>query len=105
MWRTAPPRDRLVSATQAVGLLCGMPTVLVRDGFRVRIYLPPREHAPPHVHVIRAGAEIVIALGSADSPPEVLEVHHMRTSDVVRAYRIVEAHQPMLLQSWSHYHG
>ncbi|MBA3345692.1 MAG: DUF4160 domain-containing protein [Gemmatimonadales bacterium] len=40
-----------------------MPTVLVQEGFRVRIYLPPREHAPPHVHVVRSGAEIVMALG------------------------------------------
>jgi hypothetical protein len=82
-----------------------MPTVLVVSGFHVRIYLPPREHAPPHVHVVKAGGEIIIVLGADDAPPMVDEVHHMRQRDVVRAYRIVEAHQAMLLEQWRRYHG
>lgn len=82
-----------------------MPTVLVQEGFRVRIYLPPREHAPPHVHVVRSGAEIVIALGDTDSSPEILEIYAMRSRDAVRAYRIVEANQAALLKAWRHYHG
>jgi hypothetical protein len=35
-------------------------------GFAVRILLPPREHGPPHVHVVKAGAKVVIRLGGAD---------------------------------------
>ena len=34
-----------------------MPTVLHRDGFRVVIWLPPREHGPAHVHVFARGGE------------------------------------------------
>jgi hypothetical protein len=82
-----------------------VPTVLVVDGFHVRIYLPPREHAPPHVHVAKAGMEVLIALGEAGEPLAVIEVYGMRTRDVVRAYRIVEAHQDMLLEAWRRYHG
>lgn len=81
-----------------------MPTVLVRDGFHVRIYFPPREHTPPHVHVVRAGAEIVIALGSGNNAPTILEVYRMRVRDVVRAYRIVEMNQEQLLEDWRRFH-
>ena len=82
-----------------------MPTVLVQEGFRVRIYLPPREHAPAHVHVVRAGAEIVIELGDSNSAPSVLEIYGMRPRDPVHAYRIVEANQVSLLRAWRQYHG
>lgn len=81
-----------------------MPTVLVRNGYSVRIYLPPREHAPPHVHVVRAGGEVVILLGDAEHPPAVMEVYGMRAREVVRAYRIVDAEQDVLLETWRRYH-
>jgi len=81
-----------------------MPTVLVQDDFHIRIYLPPREHTPPHVHVVRAGGEIVVALGDADVAPAILEIHGMRSRDVVRAYRLVEGNKKMLLRAWRRYH-
>lgn len=81
-----------------------MPTVLVVDGFAVRVYLPPREHRPPHVHVVKSDSEVVILLGGPGAPPAVREVHGMRDADVVRAYRIVEAHRDALLEAWSRYH-
>jgi hypothetical protein len=40
-----------------------MPTILVIDGFAVRMHGPPREHGPPHVHVWKAGTEVIIELG------------------------------------------
>ena len=82
-----------------------MPTVLREGGFRVRIYLPPREHHPPHVHVVKAGTEAVILLGDDKTPPRVYEVYDMRASDVLGAYRIVEANRQTLLAKWSEYHG
>jgi hypothetical protein len=71
----------------------------------VRIYLPPREHEPPHVHVVKGGTEVVIRLGDAEALPQVGEVYGMRSADVMRAYRIVEANQALLLEKWRYHHG
>lgn len=82
-----------------------MPTVLESDGFQVRILLPPREHGPPHVHVSRAGAEVVILLPLDGEALAVRTVYRMRTADVIAAVRLVEAHLPLLTQLWRTYHG
>lgn len=82
-----------------------MPTVLRRAGFRVVIFLPPREHAPPHVHVRDVGGEVVIGLASGTRSQEIRSVAGMRTPDVVRAFRIVEDHAEFLLAKWREYHG
>lgn len=81
-----------------------MPTVHDESGFQIRIYLPPREHAPPHVHVLKSGAEVIINLGDAGRPPEIREVHGMRTRDVLRAYRLVERLNAELIEKWREYH-
>ena len=79
-----------------------MPVVLTVAGFQVRIYLPPREHEPPHVHVVKGSTEVVITL---DDPPAVRDVLGMSGREVAQAYRIVEAHWTMLLEAWRRYHG
>jgi hypothetical protein len=33
------------------------PTIIRDSGFLVMIYCKPREHDPPHVHVVKAGGE------------------------------------------------
>jgi hypothetical protein len=78
-----------------------MPIVLRAAGFEVAIYQPPREHGPAHVHIFRAGTQVVITL----SPIAVERVHRMRPADVVKAVRIVEAHRRMLLRKWREIHG
>ena len=78
-----------------------MPVVLRLNGFQVIIFLPPREHGPPHVHVRRAGGEATIGL----SPVAVREVVGMRATDVVRAVGIVEDNLAQLRQAWRKYHG
>jgi len=82
-----------------------LPTVVRSGGFAVRILLPPREHGPPHVHVVKAGAEVVIALGCTDSPVKLLEVHGMKDRDVVRAVRLVKIWKADLLANWKTIHG
>ncbi|MGQ0767160.1 MAG: DUF4160 domain-containing protein [Gemmatimonadota bacterium] len=82
-----------------------MPTVLQVDGFRVRILLPPREHPPPHVHVVRGGGEVVILLPRAEGPVAVRTVYRMRAVDVIAAVRLVEAHLAQLQAAWRQYHG
>ncbi len=82
-----------------------MPTVLVAAGFRVRILLPPREHPPPHVHVTRGGAEVVLLLPHGRAGVVVRTVYRMRDADVIAAVRLVESNAALLLHAWRTYHG
>ena len=82
-----------------------MPTILAEDGFRIRIWGPPREHPPPHVH-IQKGADglIVIRLRIGAKPLEVWEVFNVRDSEVLAAVRLVEKHHDPLLAAWRRIH-
>lgn len=82
-----------------------MPTVLRVDGFRIVIYLPPREHEPPHVHVWKGGGEAIFDLVSPHRQPTIRGIWQMRTVDAVKAFRIVEEHTEYLLTRWREYHG
>jgi hypothetical protein len=93
-----------VALTHPLGYIREVPTVLSVDGFRVVIYLPPREHEPPHVHVWEGKGEVVIELATVRRPQTIRSVAHMRTPDVARAFWIVEEHTEHLLASWRRYH-
>ena len=82
-----------------------MPTVPQADGFRVRVLLPPREHPPPHVHVTRAGAEVVLSIPQGTVGVAVRTVYGMRDADVIAAVRLVEANGALLRRAWRKYHG
>lgn len=88
-----------------MGYTTAVPTVLRVGGFRVVIFLPPREHAPPHVHVRNADGEAVIVLAAGDRAQAVRDVAGVRNSDVVAAFQIVEEHADYLLESWRQDHG
>jgi hypothetical protein len=77
-----------------------MPTVLTVNGYAVKVYYPPREHGPAHVHVFRAGEEVLIDL----DPVAVRENRGMRTSHVVEAVGIVEDHLEVLRSEWERIH-
>ncbi len=80
------------------------PTVLTERAFAVRIYLLPREHGPAHVHVVKDGGEIIIALGDDPLEIEIREVFRMREAEVRVALRIVSEHHTELLAAWRKYH-
>ena len=83
-----------------------MPTVLRQGRWIVKIYAPPREHPPPHVHVLLGHTgEVIILLGTENTAPTVWAVHRMRGHDVVRAYRLVETHHAQLVTAWEALHG
>jgi hypothetical protein len=90
----------------SVGLFFLMATVLTKDGFRVRIYGPPREHPPPHVHVEKGREGLVILrLPLPGKPLAVWRVYKMSNKDVLKAYRLVEDHQDAIGQAWRAIHG
>ena len=93
-----------VAETHLMGYDLTMPTVLRIDGFRIVIFLPPREHRPPHVHVRNADGEVVITLATAGQAQRIREVVGMRDRDVATAFWIVEEHTAFLLERWREYH-
>jgi hypothetical protein len=78
-----------------------MPKVHEERGYRVYVLHPPREHGPPHVHVIRAEGEVVIDL----NPVGVREVYEMPLRNIVRAVGIVEDNLEKLIAAWRSIHG
>jgi len=76
-----------------------MPKVFDADGLRVIIW--PNDHRPPHVHVFSAEGEAMIDIESL----EVVSIYRMRSRDVLRAVRIVDAHQESFRKEWRRIHG
>ena len=94
-----------IGKTQALGYI-PVPTVIRQGGFRVSIFGPPREHGPPHVHVYKGSAAVVvIRLGLPGQGIAIREIHDMKRADVVKAYRLVEAHAETLQKAWEDIHG
>lgn len=71
-----------------------MPTVLRVAGFSLMIYT--RDHAPRHVHVFRAGKEVVINVDAI----AVQDLRYMPAPDVRRALKIVADNQAFLQSEW-----
>ena len=80
-----------------------MPTILRQNGFAVKI--PVHDHLPPHVHVRKAGAELVVNLGDESTQPSTRENHRMTTAEKLKALRIVAQHRDRLLNEWRKIHG
>ena len=84
-----------------------MPTVVRSGALVVKVYGPPREHPPPHVHfeVGRTGV-VVLRLPLDDTPLEVWRVHgEVGERDVVAAVQLVEAHEPAIRAAWERIHA
>jgi hypothetical protein len=83
-----------------------MPTVFRVRGFAVRLLGPPREHPPPHVHVVKGkDALAIIRLRIGGRPMRVWAVYNMKPRDVLEAYRIVESRHEELSRAWEEMHG
>ena len=82
-----------------------MPTVFVHDGVRFTIY--PNDHAPPHVHAIGAGWEIVVGLGNGEEiKPSIREINGKSTKAMIRSV-LYAAHtrNGELFATWRRIHG
>lgn len=80
-----------------------MPSVMREDGWVFVIYSD--DHAPPHVHVKRAGGEVKVSLPPANEYVQVLRVRGLATHEAMRAVRLVEQHRERLLREWEGIHG
>jgi hypothetical protein len=80
-----------------------MPTVLREGGFYFRIYTD--DHPPAHVHVVRAGEEAVINLGSDIMRPWVRDNFGMNRKNLRGAFLIANERQTFFLQEWRRLHG
>ena len=77
-----------------------MPTIVSEEGFGVRIYTC--DHAPPHVHVAKAGAVVKIDLTTHEA---VKVVGNISERDVKRALLLVARHSELLNREWRRLHG
>ncbi len=80
-----------------------MPTVFRERGFEVAIR--PKDHEPPHVHVLHSGEEVVILLGVGIELPRVRENRGMRLRNIRKAMNIVSANNEMFLKEWRKIYG
>lgn len=69
-------------------------------GFTVHIFLPRREHPPPHVHVRTAGEECVITLN-----PLLLARSEMTRKNARDSMRLVSTNVVLLTAEWVRLHG
>jgi len=89
-----------------MGLIFTMPTIVEEDGCQIKVFLPPREHGPAHVHVSNAGGVAIINLPDATQSLTVRSVSKkMRNADVIAAVRLVEVHVATCWKHWRKYHG
>lgn len=75
-----------------------MPTLLRLNGFQFVIY--PNDHEPPHVHIFRAGTELIIILGVDGDEPVIREVFSMRNRDIASAFAITRENNDDFLARW-----
>lgn len=79
-----------------------MPKVWEQDGFRFYVYLD--DHTPSHVHVKKAGKEVVINLGDESSKPIIRERRGMKGPEVIKALKIACIKREHLRTEWSAIH-
>lgn len=77
-----------------------MPEVFRTGGYIVVVY--PNDHDPPHVHVLRAGREVRIAIGApGEVPPRVYgPKSSMTRQEQKEAVRLVAERQAECLAVW-----
>ncbi len=81
-----------------------MPKVHEIGGFRIYVYLPPSEHAPAHVRVLKDAGEVVVRIGTGLGLEPYRVFGSIKRADVIRAIRIVESIEAHLLEEWRKYH-
>jgi hypothetical protein len=77
-----------------------MPTVLRINGYQLYFYAE-EGNEPPHIHVAKAGKDAKFWLA-----PVRLSVNHgFRPHDLREIARIIEEHEPFILEKWNEFFG
>lgn len=79
------------------------PTVWREGGYA--FVINTAEHAPPHVHVLKAGAEVKILIGEINQKPAIMRARGISVHEVTAALRMVSNLQAKLLARWREIHG
>ncbi|HEX8148377.1 MAG TPA: DUF4160 domain-containing protein [Pyrinomonadaceae bacterium] len=79
-----------------------MPKVWEQNGFKFYVYFD--DHTPSHVHVKKAGQEVVLYLGDENTKPSIRELRGMEDVEAVRALKIACKKRELLLREWSEVH-
>ena len=80
-----------------------MPTVHRFHGLRVVIY--PKDHRPPHVHVMGKGREAVFRLNDPRGPPGLRENYGFSARELTMIVGEISAHLQHLQTQRSAIHG
>ena len=85
---------------------CSVPIIVTSGRFRIKVFGPPREHPPPHAHVL-FGAEglAIIKLGSETEAPRLWVSFEMTRRETAMAVDLVRAHSDVLRQAWEVLHA
>ncbi len=75
-----------------------MPAILRTSGFIFVIH--PGDHEPPHVHIFKAGAELIINLGIHNDEPLIRDVYRMRNREIAIALAITRTNNDLFLAQW-----
>jgi len=75
-----------------------LPTVLTIDGYRFKIYI--NDHAPAHVHVLKAENEARVTLVTI----KIISNIGFNSRELGKIEMLVEKHQEQLLAIWDTYH-
>lgn len=67
------------------------------------MHIYPNDHAPPHVHEVKAGGVARVALG--EGRPRLLTVVGMTRAEAGEALRLVGAHRDLCKRRWREIHG
>ena len=103
MWNEVKSPLQVFASQADCLIMSGMPTVLRQGGFAVMI--PVDNHLPPHVHVKKAGKELVVIIGDEHHRPVVRKNSGMSQSEIDAALRLINKYQEKLLDDWREIHG
>lgn len=78
--------------------------VVIREG-SWRIWIFPKDHAPPHVHVYRHGGFSKVLLPLDGAPARLIKTQRMTQRDASAAVDLVDKYATILTLAWSAIHG